>query len=452
MEDKLLAFAVAMFVLSQISERISNFIKLYLPKTGIEVFNNLDVHSEDEEMEKKRERIIFLISIVAGMLTTSLFWNFLSYIPKAVTEKSHIEFPLQWMLKYKDWGLFLAISFFLSFGAKFWHDILDIIYFYKNAKRNLQDPEFYKLGSVEEVEERLKQTPTEIALLAFNFNKDNILKREGVVAFSRGFEADGTPCFRVRFKDRSSAAKFENEVLWVDGRGFEHRIKVEKLVTGPVKAQSAQIGGKIFNAATPWRTGTAGYVFKDKFMKKQYILSCYHVMKAEHSWQSFRRRSMEDIKYAIDDNQSQSIATLFFGYRNELLDVAIAQINSLDLIDMDSLPRVAWTAYVNKNYIGIRVKIKGMSSGLVDAIIHEPYVDVNVEYEDNSNQFFNDFFSLSLPDELKCPTVGGDSGALVYRENGEALGIIVGGSDSLAYAMKIPVIEDSLGIEIVPVS
>ncbi|MCB0531514.1 MAG: hypothetical protein H6574_12765 [Lewinellaceae bacterium] len=71
MLDEILPFAIAMFVLSQISERISNFLKLYLPKKW---FGNLDLRDPNPAKEKARERKIMALSLVAGALTTLLFY------------------------------------------------------------------------------------------------------------------------------------------------------------------------------------------------------------------------------------------------------------------------------------------------------------------------------------------------------------------------------------------
>lgn len=446
-EDKILAFAIAMFVMSQVSERISNFFKLYLHVLTfkkISLFQELDTHSKDEGMEKKRERTILFISLCSGALTTLLFWNFLSHIQEQEDN------PLRWIKDYQDVWLFLFISIFLSFGAKFWHDFLDIIYFYKNAKRNLQEADFYKVDETSELEERLKRTPSSIMLQAYNLLKDNILKQEGVVDVAKGFNPAGRPCFRVRFKDRISAAKFENEIFWVDGLGIEYRFPVEKLITGRINAQSARIGGPIYNAATPKRRGTAGYIFKDKYSEEHYLLSCYHVMKANHSWDLFSENNNENILFEEQPGVPENIGKLRFGYRNTKLDVAIAVLNSLESVEKNSYPKITHSACVDEKYTGTPVKIKGMKSGIVDAYIYDTSVGAKINYTDESEQAFSNFFSLSLIDELKCPTVRGDSGALVYRENGEALGIIVGGSKLLAYAMKIPVIETDLGIQIIP--
>jgi len=440
MEDKIIAFTVSAFVLSQISERISNLFKLYLPSDW---FGNIRDKEDDPQKEKIRERKILVFSWIAGLITTGLFWGAAA---DAATDSL-----LYWMQAHKNnYFFFFGMSVFLSFGSKFWHDILDLVLEYKNAKRELNNLENAFIDRVEELEKRLEQRPGDIIKQALAQLKVSIKGKPGVVSVVRAFSTDGKPVIRVYFKDRHSAAQFENELIWTDEQETEHHIRVEKIVSGPATAQSGSIGGQIFNMTTPKRYGTLGYLFEDAFSKQPYLLSCYHVLRSTHPWQGFQLLNEEDIG-TLSKGQVEPLATLEFGFRDTSLDVAIAKINAPDSIDRSSLLPITGSAEVTERYNGTPVFIKGLKSGTVNAMIYEPTVEeVTINYDDHSQQTFGDFFSLCLPDnmELKCPTQAGDSGAIVYRENGEALGIIVGGTSMLAYAMRITTIEQNLGIKI----
>jgi hypothetical protein len=123
MIEIILPITVTLFVLSQVSERIGNFLKLYLPQ---KVFGNLDIKEKLPYKEKIRERKILLVSFVAGLITTLLF--FAAYITPAQDDSKQ---PLWVCYVFERWYATIPImAFFLSFGSKFWHDLLDILFLY----------------------------------------------------------------------------------------------------------------------------------------------------------------------------------------------------------------------------------------------------------------------------------------------------------------------------------
>lgn len=447
MEIFILSFGTIMFVLSQISERVSNFLKLYLPS---KLVGNLSYREVDPAKEKKREKRILLLSWISGMITSLLFWQLLD--KGDLDEKS----PLFFLNSYKkEWWFYLGISIFLSFGAKFWHDFLDIIFLYKNSKRALQDPETYQGDSIEYINDRLEKNQYQIARNAWEKQKDSWQRKKGVVAVAIGFSATGSAEFRIYVQDKDVAKGIEKETIWIDEKGWAHHIPIQVIVSGEVHTQEGKwLSGGIYNFSNIEKQGTIGYVFSDNETKDIYILSCYHVMRHEHPWNFFRIRNNEQIRYG---KQQEHVAHLIAGYRNSDMDIALAQITDIQTIPIDELPKIERSAHVDKSWIGKKVKIKGLTSGNVDAIIYEPNVEqVNVRYGDGSAYTFCSFFSLCLPESittLKSVTKPGDSGALVYHEATKtALGFIVGGNDSLSYAMKISVVEKKIGISITPLS
>lgn len=131
------------------------------------------------------------------------------------------------------------------------------------------------------------------------------------------------------------------------------------------------------------------------------------------------------------------------------MDVAISRLDAIEKIDIQSLPPVSRSAHVDDRYAGKEVLIKTQEK-IITAYIHDWRTTVIVRYNDGTEKKFEDFFSIRLsesaaPGDLTAATKGGDSGSAVYSA-GEALGIVVAGSDSLTYAMKVPVIENNLGV------
>ncbi len=425
-EQTLIILALALFALSQVSERISNFIKLYLPVSWI---GNLRNRESNESKEKIRERKIMLISWIAGLITTLLFWNVVMDNWKQLSEQTE---------SYKIPALILC-SIFLSFGSKFWHDILDIIQQYKETKKslNLLSADATTLNVIDE---------------AFVKKRNEILSAPGVVSATKAKDHYGEPCIRVYFETRETAAAFDSPLPYTDAGGTEHMVPIEKIVSGATEAQAGRAGDTVFNASVPNRTGTLGYYLKDPRTDQAYILSCYHVMRANHNWYGFAIINKEDI-YTKNGGSYNPIGYLDFGVLNDYLDVAIAKVSDQNLpVSQNSLLNLHTVSPVKENMEGSYVKIAS-PRGTIQAQIFEynvPEVSFNFNDPYLTTHKLKNLFSLCIPgsDGLQRPTQPGDSGALVYTDKGLALGIIIGANDILSYAIRMNIITDSLGLEI----
>lgn len=122
MENLIISVSLTLFMLSLITEKISNFIKLYIPslfeKTGI------------EEADKKRQRNINLLTAIVG-IGVALACDADFFV--LITENSRIEpftvLTLKGVLGCTITGLFL------SQGSKFFHDLLKTVVYFKNMRK-----------------------------------------------------------------------------------------------------------------------------------------------------------------------------------------------------------------------------------------------------------------------------------------------------------------------------
>ena len=450
-EVKIVGFAIAMFVLSQISERITNFIKLYLPVLfpHASVFETLKMNSQvDARMKKKHERIVYIISLIGGGITAGLFiWGF-------SIEKGKDDYELEiikWIGEYsKRWWFYAIVTVFLSFGAKFWHDILDIIFLYKNAKRQLQDPTTYQIEDPEIIKNRLHQSLRDVVANALQANKHKLEHQDGLVALSIGYSSGGVPKIITRFDTEANAKKGLSELYYTDKYQFEHKILIEKVETGTVVAQSFEIGNAIYNASKPRAKGTAGYLFKGKFDNRVFVLSCFHVMASVHAWRVLKKRGKERILFKGKNGKGQLLGQLDYGM-GPFLDAAITEVDKNVSIDLDSIPPIKKTGRVEISLCGEQVEIIGMKSGRVLGRIYDHKIALlKVRYANNHVESFTNCFSITKEDQFGNPTQKGDSGGLVYLEGGTALGMIIAGCERFAYAVKLSEIEANFGIEIIP--
>jgi hypothetical protein len=112
---------------------------------------------------------------------------------------------------------------------------------------------------------------------------------------------------------------------------------------------------------------------------------------------------------------------------------------------------------MNQHYSDVRVQIV-TKNGIEHGYIQDWETKVEVHYQDGSSiskQTFIDFFSIrkhekrASKETLLAVTSPGDSGAAVYFSN-EALGMVVGASNKLTYAMKVTHMENNYGLSIYP--
>lgn len=449
--ERLLPYILVLFVLSQVSERISNFLKLYLPHRW---FGNLDIKERNPFREKIREKKILALSLVAGAITTIIFYG--GYVSWSELKDKMPENDPWVALFIEHWlATFLLFTFFLSFGAKFWHDLLDIIYLYKNAKRVVNSGEAMYADSANQVAAMLTVSTAQIAKKALAANKKKWMAIKGVVAVGIGTSSTEEPTLRIYYEEGSKAAALSEEFPWEDDTGIVRTIQLEKILSGRAVAQAAVVGGKIAHIYSMGVSGTMGFVFQDKFRKSAlYTSSCYHVLRqSKDSWGLYESEDPDTVCHQMRGNECLGKSTLYKGGRTEDYDAVLCKLSTLDL-SKANLPKISRSGKITQFYANLPVTIQ-LDNREVTGYIHEWKTDVVVHYNDGGSMKFIDFFSIraspSIPKahELKPVTKPGDSGSAIFS-NGEALGMVVGGSDRLTYAMKITTLEDRMGVWVLP--
>lgn len=122
MENMIISVSLTLFMLSLITEKISNFIKLYVP--------SLTNKADNDAGEKIRERKIQLITVGIGVLV-ALACNVDFFV--LISEQSKIE-PFT-ALSFKAVVGCIITGLFLSQGSKFFHDLLNTILYFKNMRK-----------------------------------------------------------------------------------------------------------------------------------------------------------------------------------------------------------------------------------------------------------------------------------------------------------------------------
>lgn len=127
MENSIISIVLILLVLSLITEKVTDFIKLNINSMQKPAFPN-------SEFERKREKKIHLLSISVGVFVAIITnADFFKIIETAKIEpwKGFENFTFLSVL-----GLIIT-GLFLSQGSKFFHDLLDTLLYVKNIKKSL---------------------------------------------------------------------------------------------------------------------------------------------------------------------------------------------------------------------------------------------------------------------------------------------------------------------------
>lgn len=445
LEDRLIAVAIVLFILSQVTERLANLLKLTLRQRSLQDspetkrwFGNLKVPEGTKEAEKNRERGILILNVVCGIavaLVTLLPFNVQSN-PTAPPDE------LKWLTN--DWWPLFALlgGLFISFGSKFWHDALDLLYAYKLARQKIADTNTYQQESADAVAAYVKLRPSEIADLAFDSEVATKLRATNGVT-SMGVTAamingESVHALKVHVSDPSIKVP---ERIEVKANGIKSTVPVIMEYAGALNAMSGGgVGEGIRNARREDRTGTFGCVVRRQGTDQRFILSCYHVMRDKHDWDLFRPQQSEDI--VAEGNGT--IATLVAGIRTNRLDSAIAEIRESAEID-EALPdgrKISGYRKLNATdvHYAIPLWVKGKNMDHpCRARLCDLDFDAWVNYADGGLHWIEDLIvitDLSTGKEV-APSKRGDSGAIVYDSTAKAVGMVVAGDEKYTYAIPI---------------
>ncbi len=122
MENLIISVSLTLFMLSLITEKISNFIKLNIPSLA----NKANSEKGEKNRERKMQIITGIIGIAVAMACNADFFVL-------IAEDSKIE-PLT-LLTFKGAVGCVITGLFLSQGSKFFHDLLNTVLYYKNMRK-----------------------------------------------------------------------------------------------------------------------------------------------------------------------------------------------------------------------------------------------------------------------------------------------------------------------------
>ena len=189
--DSLIGAAIILFILRLITEKFVSFLRKYfcfpkkLNKFNLFMNVNADIDNEidinQKRLSEKKQNEISALSILIGII--------IAFMARASLFDLITSNPQDKLFWKEGWDLTcdrtsiqfiigtLFTGFFLSFGSKFFHDLLDTLYQSKELKRKLQNPQTYTQNSASQVSDFVNLNSFEIAKLALVKHEKAIKKK-----------------------------------------------------------------------------------------------------------------------------------------------------------------------------------------------------------------------------------------------------------------------------------
>lgn len=457
MED-ITSLLILLFLFSQVSERLGNFIKLHIVDRFIPNVPN------DPYLEKKKERRTILTSLVAaGIIAVSFELYDKDNLPTGI-DKMFTNDALSITIRI------IIISFLLAFGSKFWHDLLDLVFYYKKIKQiaagGQGNSSFAENEAVED-REISKQEIDELIDEKFERWK---YEYPNIVTVTSGYKVvDGKPTdslsiiFEVKVKDQT-IDDVDKIPKYVKYRGKHIPTDVQVVNVAKIQRYSKPDPESLIKGAEfdPRRPGS-GISRKDSSnfgtislkvyreikgkVEGYYVLGCYHVLCQPEFLN--KRFYLPDGKKILNPEvicpckldgghklKDRLKAVVVEGRFDKYIDAAIAKLeNDFNLTEkVHGLDGPKGIYDVKEEDIGnLEVFTWGRSSGKQSGKVIKK--SINFPAEILSGEPLHMFNSLIRVSQI---SVEGDSGAPVFTKDGNVIGIIVAG-DEVEYSYVLPI-------------
>ncbi|NHN24960.1 hypothetical protein FIA58_004645 [Flavobacterium jejuense] len=470
MYEKLITVIIMLFILSMISERLVTFFKLWCVKGNsflfIIVSKELDtsIKSNDKEEENKREQAILAInltiSLCIALISKASLFNMFTY-----SNSTDLKFLLGWNFSRTfDIVEFIQIlvgcaltACFISLGSKFWHDMLDMLFYAKNLKEKLVDKATYEMSNLKQIEDWISLSENEIIKKVFNDNLDYLKNIKDVIAVGIGQDA------RNKYIEITTTSNNHSEIpsyLTYQLPNNTIRNYPVKIITSSTIVTHGNLSFKsdITNQGRLSNYGSFGLAvkFKNGSSNHKMLLTCYHVIIGHgDDFYSFKYTERDEIVSPYYDEDA-TVGRVRQAIRNDRIDAAIIDIdNNISISNILPNGSIINDIRVINNeelYKGIPVRIYGYKSnsdtgmGIIDSLHN--YVNIEYTLPNGRKQNWGLYDLISVSNYGSAISQEGDSGSALLDENNNVIGIVVGGNDYSTYAIPIETIFNQLNLEL----
>ena len=348
----------------------------------------------------------------------------------------------------------LITGFFLSFGSKFFHDLLDILFLSKRYRRLMKNPELYKLESIKELKKAMASGSLSNAEKAYQDQRHYFESHENVDKVLLGSSVRSgrqVPTFFVHLSDNNDRDLPKSVILdRKENRGFRFPVKyVHNVIRATIHDFSP--GDAISSIDQPHeKFGTIGCCTLLNSRSQKYLVTCSHVINSGNSNAAHRYFWGNDAPMVqVFDKLTNEIRQekVFLDLRHEIYDVALIGPLTGEYsnvlkdgpreYDITASRRIVDEDITNEIKIGFYGKKSKFQEG---NIASKAVSSLRIAYRDNPDVLMQNLIAIGrkVNDQWQPVAQKGDSGSVVFElSTGMALGIIVAGDDQHAYMFQI---------------
>ncbi|MCR9015225.1 hypothetical protein [Aquiflexum gelatinilyticum] len=419
------------------------------------------VRKEVEDKEKKENEITVLSILIGVVIAFAFKANFFKLIKDFEKNSQKItigweegEFPLKNIFSNQkpyfeeSWtfdpifliGIFLT-GFFLSFGSKFFHDLLDRLYYAKKANQALNDPEILNQTSAAKVSEFVESYNVE---KTYHKYKSLLLNEPGImgVSIQRKELVNRWVDYLMISLEGNHNGSFEEKVRSII-RDFEIPIQFESNVGKVELTSGISFKDSIENASTPKNKGSIAIeVYKEDKPNIKYLLTCFHVVKhPNHNWSGQLSNNPLDNRVIIGSGGKDN-GTVINALRSSVWECALIEVDEFNSISpLQNLinmvikePRVLDKKDLSQDAFMFSRKKNSNQKG--ELLSHSCSFELDFPGDTNPFQMYDLIKVWNKQNQSPIQDFG-DSGNLLYDDNGFALGIVFAKSNQFTYAMNI---------------
>ena len=433
--DEIIQPTVVLLILSLITEKIANFIKLQ----NETIAHRTDVCEDEKVRERKIQQLSIIVGIAVALVAKANLFNFFK-----------VDFKLFWATEdFKGLTLLSNIvgsivsGLFLSLGSKFFHDLLDILLQIKNLKRKLNDKEDWNFSSPEEVTQYINESETKRIEGALQVFIDKFMKIENVTTVFSVFENDN-PVIKVGVNNNFNSDNLIPKKVyysWFKNIPKEASVQIVKGFQ-PITHAKIYPADKISNLANLSNVGSMGGKVYDIATDEEYFISCFHVVKTnKHKWEN--TKPTENKNVADKTLENSNCGLIITTIRDDEVDVAVMKtVNDFEIspaISGIGTPFYSRTITSEDKTKKLKVFMKGGISGYREGIVIDNSAKVKIGYQDGSENEFKKLIVISGTSHATFSQPG-DSGSFVLDTDNYLIGMVVGGFENTSYLMPIETI------------
>lgn len=442
--DKLISIIAVLLLLSLITEKITNFVRAYTwhlrefwnrPAKRLNLKKRFSPPTDPKDAMKNREKQVGLLSLVVGTLVA--FFSNLSVVSLLeVKDFSSHQFYLESFNGEFDLGYWigcLMTGLLLTFGSKFFHDLLDLLFQVKSIRRSFNEDRFSEITTARNADEALeivKRPVTASELVRAELRRE--LEKHGVTE-NDIFGIDiNEQRIEVSVRDKLAAALSNLTKLQIHlhGKQVDYTIKVLPTSRPAIPHGGVHPGE---NLRTLTERGCAGFI--GTYNEKKYLVTCFHCVKPHFvPWINYR--GGHPFPWPIFLN-GQRIGKVQYGTRSDTMDIAVVECppNSSNLIPSTGRKlRIPDTVSDSQNLLSV-ICYPGTQENEVTGYILSWDAEQKFQYKDTVWTFHNLIKLSGAENSPQSISEAGDSGSPVYTEDGVLTGIILGSDEHYTYVL-----------------